>query len=178
MKRSTVWLLSSLLLGAAAWANTHPYAGQDARRIASLSAQDIEDLTEGRGWGFAKSAELNGYPGPAHVLELADEIALSEDQKREIEAIFAEMNANARELGAAFIAAEAEIDAAFEEGSITPERLNELTQAAGQAWSELRAVHLAAHLRAAPILTRHQTMLYNRARGYDAGGDHDGHGHE
>jgi hypothetical protein len=40
-----------------------PYAGQDQREIKSLSAQDVTDLLAGSGWGFAKPAELNGYPG-------------------------------------------------------------------------------------------------------------------
>ena len=47
-----------------------PYAGQESRRIKSLSEQDIAELRAGRGWGLAKAAELNGMPGPAHLLEL------------------------------------------------------------------------------------------------------------
>jgi hypothetical protein len=47
-----------------------PYAGQETRRIKSLSEQDIDELRQGRGWGLAKAAELNGLPGPAHLLEM------------------------------------------------------------------------------------------------------------
>ena len=47
-----------------------PYAGQEVRRIKSLSAERVADLLAGRGAGYAKAAELNGVPGPVHVLEV------------------------------------------------------------------------------------------------------------
>lgn len=157
-------------------ADTQPYAGQQQRTIASLSAQDVDDLLAGRGWGLAKAAELNGYPGPAHVLELTDALALSDEQIREVQDIFDRMQARAQDLGAAYVAAEAALDAAFRDGSIAPDTLAELVSEAGRRRAELRAVHLAAHLDVAPILTRHQIMIYNQARGY-AGGHQTGHGH-
>ena len=162
------------------WANTQPYSGQHTREIASLSAADITALEAGQGWGFAKSAELNGYPGPAHILELSEELSLTDAQVTQIQEIFERMNAEARTLGQDYIAAEAALDAAFADRTVTDETLAQLTQAAGAARSALRSVHLAAHLDAAPLLTRHQTMLYNRARGYDSdGGAHSGHsGHD
>ena len=49
-----------------------PYAGLEARSIKALSDQQIADLKAGRGMGLALAAELNGHPGPMHVLELAD----------------------------------------------------------------------------------------------------------
>lgn len=42
---------------------SRPYAGMQTREVKSLSAQDIMDLREGRGWGLALPAELNGRPG-------------------------------------------------------------------------------------------------------------------
>ena len=59
---------------------TSPYAGEEARVIKSLWAKDIDDLLNGRGWGLAKPAELNGVPGPVHLLELKSEIGLSSEQ--------------------------------------------------------------------------------------------------
>ena len=35
--------------------------------------------------GLALAGELNGYPGPKHVLELAAELDLSEDQRRAVQ---------------------------------------------------------------------------------------------
>jgi len=56
------------------------YGGQQHRAIKGLSHEDVEELRRGGGWGLAKAAELNGMPGPAHVLELKDKIALTPDQ--------------------------------------------------------------------------------------------------
>src|SRR5436309_2806011 len=74
---------------------TLPYAGQDAREIKSLSAEDIAELRRGGGWGFAKAAELNGMPGPAHLLDLKDQIGLDPDQVAAIQAIFDKMRTSA-----------------------------------------------------------------------------------
>ena len=103
---ATVLLCAGILAGPAL-ANEQPYAGQEARDIASLSAADIDDLLAGRGWGFALPAELNGYPGPTHVLELADQLGLDAAQRGRIEAIRVAMQAEAQRLGADFVAAEA-----------------------------------------------------------------------
>jgi hypothetical protein len=55
------------------------YAGLETRDIKALSAQQLADLQAGRGMGLAIAAELNGYPGPLHVFELADSLGLSPD---------------------------------------------------------------------------------------------------
>ena len=75
------------------------YAGQEGRQIKSLSAQDTDDLSNGRGWGFAKAAELNGLPGPKHILEMADQIMLSPEQRDKIEDLFQEIKSRAVPLG-------------------------------------------------------------------------------
>ena len=64
------------------------YAGQQQRSIKSLSDDDIVELQRGGGWGLAKAAELNGVPGPLHLLELKDKIPLSEDQIEQITALY------------------------------------------------------------------------------------------
>jgi hypothetical protein len=66
-------------LGTAAIAQVSPYAGQERHDIKSLSPQEVTALLAGQGAGFAKAAELNGYPGPAHVIELADQLARTSD---------------------------------------------------------------------------------------------------
>jgi hypothetical protein len=48
-----------------------PHAGQQTRTIKALSDDEIAALCNGKGMGMAKAAELNGYPGPIHVLALA-----------------------------------------------------------------------------------------------------------
>ncbi len=41
---------------------------------------DRKGLENGEGMGIVKYAELNGYPGPKHVLELVNELRLTEEQ--------------------------------------------------------------------------------------------------
>ncbi len=143
-----------------------PYAGQQSRQVASLSASDIDDLSLGKGWGLARPAELNGYPGPLHVLELADDLDLSGKQRDAAQRSFERMQARARELGHALIAAEAGIDALFREAVADRETLNARLAAAEGLRSELRATHLLAHLEVAPVLTAEQRAAYKRLRGY------------
>ena len=76
-----------------------PYVGFQDRPIKSLSDQQIGDLRAGRGMGLALAAELNGYPGPAHVLELASSLQLMEQQRTKVEVLFAAMKAEAIPLG-------------------------------------------------------------------------------
>ncbi len=51
-----------------------PYVGREQREIKSLSPGDIQMYLQGHGMGMAKAAELNHYPGPKHVLDLAKEL--------------------------------------------------------------------------------------------------------
>ena len=107
-------------------------------------------------------------PGPAHLLELREEVGLTPDQVADIEAIFAAMQAEAQEAGARFVAAEADIEAAFRAGDLTPERLRALIDAAAAARAELRYIHLTRHLETPPLLSAEQIARYNALRGYGA----------
>ena len=151
-----------------------PYAGFQDRPIKALSAERRDDLVAGRGAGFALAAELNGLPGPRHVLDLAEEIDLKNQQRAEIQAIFDDMQTNARVLGAELIAAEARLDALFASGEATPDQVRDLTMEVAEIEAKLRATHLNAHLTTSPVLTQHQRMLYAQARGYGDG--HASHG--
>jgi len=66
-------------------------AGMQTRPIKALSEQQVADLGAGRGMGLALAAELNGYPGPSHVLELADRLELSADQRARVQTLFDSM---------------------------------------------------------------------------------------
>jgi len=148
-----------------------PYHGQEGRAVKSLADEEIADLLAGRGAGFAKAAELNGVPGPLHLLEMKDEIALSAQQERRIEALFREMRENARTLGRRLVDLEAELNDAFAAGTATPPRLRELLSSIAEVERDLRYVHLAAHLETPAILSPDQIRNYNRLRGYGAAAD-------
>jgi hypothetical protein len=145
-----------------------PYAGEEVRAIKSLSADDIAELRRGGGWGLARAAELNGVPGPAHLLELKDEIPLSADQVAAIGEIFATMQADAIGEGERLIAREQALDQAFRDRSVTDESLRRMLAEIEQSRSALRYIHLAAHLETLPLLTESQIARYVALRGYGA----------
>ena len=145
-----------------------PYAGEERRAIKSLSEEDIAELRRGGGWGLAKAAELNGLPGPLHLLELQDEIALIPEQIDAIERVFKEMRANAIDEGERLISREEALENAFRDRTVTDEKLRDLLSAIEESRSRLRYIHLAAHLRTPDILTEDQIDSYNALRGYDA----------
>lgn len=145
------------------------YAGEETREVKSLSAQDIDDLRNGRGWGLAKSAELNGYPGPRHVLDMKKEIGLTREQEAQIEGIFASMKAEAIPLGVRLIELEKQLDELYTEGTVDDENLRVKLGEIGEALSRLRFVHLSAHLKMPKILTVQQVKKYNELRGYGKG---------
>jgi hypothetical protein len=144
-----------------------PYAGQQSRPIKALSDEEVAALRGGEGMGLAKAAELNGYPGPRHTLDLVGELGLSEVQLRQVRAVYDRMSAAARSLGAALIEREASLDRLFAAGEITPERLAAETAAIGEVQARLRAAHLLAHLETRAVLSPDQVARYNRLRGYD-----------
>jgi hypothetical protein len=89
----------AFLLGNAAAQSPRPYAGMQARAIKALSAEQIADLNAGRGMSLALAAELNGYSGPRHVLELGDQLGLTDQQRADVQRLFDAMTAEAIPLG-------------------------------------------------------------------------------
>ena len=161
-----VVLLVLFLLSSAAAIAQGPYAGMQARTIKALSQEQVSDLSAGRGMGLALAAELNGYPGPAHVLELADKLELSPDQRSRIETLFNSMKAEAQPLGAKLIEGESDLDRLFASRSITPESLKASTAAIAVTQGALRETHLKYHLSTAAMLTPEQMHRYAELRGY------------
>lgn len=157
-----------------------PYAGLQKREIKALSAEEIQALESGQGMGFAKAAELNQYPGPKHVLELAAELKLTEQQKTETQKIYDRMHAEATRLGAAsLIAKERELDQLFASKQMDSARLRRRVAEIASLQGELRVAHLQAHLETRRLLSPEQINKYNELRGYNSGGGkHKGHPHQ
>ncbi len=173
-----VFLLGSILLVAlpSVVAQT-PYAGMQARSIKSLSEQQISDLSEGRGMGLALAAELNGYPGPSHAIDLAEQLSLSPDQMAKLRAQFNAMKAEAVSIGSQLIEEERILDRQFVDKSITFKSLEKATQKIGQTQAKLRTTHLKYHLSTVAVLTPEQVGKYNQLRGYSGEMRHPGHRH-
>ena len=114
------------------------YAGEEKREIKSLSETDIEELKNGKGWGLAKAAELNGVPGPAHLLEMKEEIDLNAKQIRAIEDLYNKMKQEAIPLGLELIELERELNNHFANRTITDELLHQILQRIAQVHRQLR----------------------------------------
>jgi len=142
------------------------YSGQEKRKIKSLSEDDIKQLESGKGWGFAKAAELNGMPGPIHLIELKDKIELTASQIGRIEALYSEMKKDAVPLGKRLVQLERKLDSDFSTKTITPESLESQLEEIGNVTAKLRHVHLSTQLKTPKILTEAQIKKYNQLRGY------------
>ncbi len=143
-----------------------PYAGLQSREVKALSSEEIADLRGGRGMGLALAAELNGYPGPRHVLDLAGQLNLTDDQRTHIQQLFDSMKAEAVPIGQKLIAAERGLNRAFVERTITPEQLKAATAAIAEIQGKLRDTHLKYHLATAALLSPDQIQRYAELRGY------------
>jgi hypothetical protein len=149
-----------------------PYAGMQTRSIKALSDQQIADLKAGRGMGLALAAELNGYPGPLHVLELADKLELSAEQRAGVQRLFDSMKAEAMPLGSRLVEQEADLDRQFAGRTVTPENLKASIAAVAATQGTLRETHLKYHLSTGAILSPSQMTRYAELRGYSGGHRH------
>ncbi len=172
--------LALLIAAPAALAQKDPHAHHrraesvidraDTTRVpASLTPEEMAGLLEGRGMGLARAAERNHYPGPLHVLELADSLGLTAAQRAEAERLRAEMLAEARLLGRQIVAQEQALDALFARGRATPAAVSQQTASLAALQGRLRAAHLNAHVALRGVLTPHQVAEYSRLRGYATG---------
>jgi hypothetical protein len=177
MKQFVTFSIAAVVLALGSAAAQTPYAGMQTRTIKALSDQQIADLRAGRGMGLALAAELNGYPGPSHLLELADKIDLSEAQRTNARGMFETMKAETIPIGERLIAQEAALDKLFADHAITPEKLSAATAEIGATQAELRAAHLKYHLTTVTMLEPSQIQLYSVLRGYNNEGSQEHHHH-
>jgi hypothetical protein len=113
------------------------------RSVKALSDAQIADLRAGRGMGSALPAELNGYPGPAHVL--AGDLQLTHEQRIQTKQLMEAMAAQTIPIGERIIAEETELDRLFADRRITQTSLEDTTLKIGIAQGKLRAAHLRYH---------------------------------
>ncbi len=187
LKRPHTLLTLCLAFNGVAFANQptlSPYIGQEQRGIKALSPDEIKSYLAGKGAGFAKAAELNHYPGPAHVLELSQQLQLSPEQHARTQQQFNSMQAEAMRLGKALVEQEQLLDTLFATGNITKDTLQSTLENIATLHAQIRQVHLEAHLGQKAILTPDQVRRYDVLRGYDKpanaaadSGAHQHHGH-
>jgi hypothetical protein len=147
-------------------ASPSPYAGMEQRRVKALSDQQIADLNAGHGMSLALAAELNGYPGPLHVLELADALQLSDRQRSRTNMLVEVMKAETIPIGKTIFSEESTLDRLFSERDVTRASLDAAVARISAAQGQLRASHLRYHLAMVEVLSPAQIALYAKLRGY------------
>ncbi|HYO74994.1 MAG TPA: hypothetical protein VE010_00920, partial [Thermoanaerobaculia bacterium] len=162
-------LLLAALLASPLIAQESPYVSAQTRDIKAVSADDAQKLREGAGMGLAMAAELNGHPGPKHVLDLTEKLELSDVQRVAVQKIYDAMHVEAVKLGAEILELETRLDRAFAATAIDQKLLASLTAQIGALQGRLRYTHLAAHIETRALLSKHQNVMYAKLRGYGSG---------
>lgn len=175
MKLIAAAMMMTLALPAAA--QHQPYAGQQEREIKALTADEVKQYLSGGGMGFAKSAELNRFPGPSHALELADQLGLSPEQRNAIQALMDSHKAQARAIGKRLVDAERSVEQLFRSGNVPQDALAEAVAKAAALQGEYRLSHLETHRRLRPLLSEAQVARYDALRGYAASDKQHTHKH-
>lgn len=171
MKIATILLTSSMaaLLAAGlapetASAQEETRGGHQGNRQSGMQQHQFRALREGRGMGMARAAETNGYPGPMHVLELAEELELSDEQVARTTKIRNRVRKRAPEMGQRIIDAEQRLEAMFAEQRATPDGMKALLTKIAELRASLRGLHLNAHLEQAKVLSDEQIEQYMELR--------------
>jgi Spy/CpxP family protein refolding chaperone len=178
--RSVAAIVASLLPAMASadvFAADSPYTDAQQRDIKALAPEEIEGLAAGHGMGLSMAAELNHYPGPRHVLDLADDMALTPAQRQQASALYADVQRDATAMGRAILADEQALDALFASGSADLGAVEALVARIAERRGQLRLIHLAAHLKMRDLLTPQQIARYDELRGYGRSGASGSHQH-
>ena len=160
------FLAAAMALALPAAAQHHGYSGEQRRDIKALSADEVKQYQSGAGMGYAKPAELNGFPGPMHVLELADKLSLTAAQRSATKALMDAHKVEARAIGAKLVEAERRLEHLFRSGNMAPPVLAEAVKEAAALEGEYRLSHLETHRRMRALLTEEQVHRYAKLRGY------------
>ncbi len=172
----TLLLVAAACISAAALAqDPAPDSAEQVDDVKSLTERDLRQLRSGRGMGAGRVAELNGYPGPLHVLELAAELELTEEQVEQTQLAFAEMSTAAIATGAEIIEAERRLDEVFAAHDAEPESVQTALTQIGVMRARLRYVHVEAHMRMRDVLSEEQIEKYGLLRA-ESRGQGQGHG--
>jgi len=169
MKTTAKWL--SACLAAFLVASALPAAAQQAgqpghqgRGHGAMQAREFRNLQQGRGMGMGRVAEVNGYPGPMHVLQHAEALELAEGQIERSRELMSRVKSRAPELGKQIVDAERRLAAMFAEGGINAAEMDALLLEIAKLRAHLRSLHLTAHLDQAAVLTEAQLLKYKELR--------------
>ena len=164
-----ILVAAALLFAGAGHAQHHQsYAGQQEREPKALSVEQVKQYLAGAGMGYAKAAELNHFPGPMHVLELADQLKLTAEQRAATKRLMDTHKVEARGLGAELVASERDLEQLFRSGKVDEAVLARAVRTAAAVEGEYRLLHLETHRRMRALLTEEQVKRYDELRGHAA----------
>ena len=146
-------------------AGAHRGGGHSDYRAVDRWLKEFEQVVgEGRGFGLAFAADQNGYPGPMHVLELKDHLRLTGDQERAMHGLMDAMFAKSRPAAARLLAAEQRLRALFAAGAANEPAVRAAATDVERTRTEVRLIHLVAHLKTRDLLNVEQRRLYHATR--------------
>ena len=153
--------------GSSAQEAPSPYRGQEGREIKALSVEEIDSLRGGgrNGTRQGRRAEPS-IPDRSHVLQLAEALELSEEQRAQTQEAFDRMKEEAVALGFAIVEKERALDRMFRDRVIDREKLEVAVHEIANLQGKLRLAHLEAHLELESVLTPDQIARYIELRGY------------
>jgi hypothetical protein len=161
--------IATIALAASAFAASaqhHGYVGDKGRELKALSADEVKQYLSGAGMGYARTAELNRHPGPMHVLELADKLGLSAEQRAATQRLMDAHKAEARRIGANLVEAERRLEELFRSTAVAEDGLARAVAHAAVLQGEYRLAHLETHRRMRALMTDEQVARYDALRGY------------
>ena len=165
----TLFAALAAIVPSVAPAQHSAYSGQENRQIKALSDEEIGQYRSGAGMGYARAAELNAFPGPMHVLEFAEALGLSPEQRSATRRLMDTHKSEARAIGAKLVEAERTLDRLFASGKVDDTALADRVKAVAVLQGEYRLSHLETHRRMRAILTAEQVQRYDQLRGYTGG---------
>lgn len=133
--------------------------------IRSLPGRDIVALAGGEGGGLAKIADLNGYPGPRHVLDMDAHLNLTTRQREQLRQVMSTMEADAKEVATRYLSALAQLEEDTRQGSLSGDQFLKRYRAVEALRTELGAVHLITHFKTKDLLTPAQVATYYKPQG-------------
>ncbi|MGH7310040.1 MAG: Spy/CpxP family protein refolding chaperone [Candidatus Rokuibacteriota bacterium] len=139
-------------------------SGQAHHLVAQRCLEEFKTVVaDGRGFGMAFAADQNGYPGPMHVLELKEVLTLTPEQEARTRELHAAVRAQLPK-SQRLLDAEQRLERLFADRAATEERIRAAVLEVERARTDVRLVHLLAHLRTRELLTEEQRRLYHRVR--------------
>ncbi|MFT4793352.1 MAG: hypothetical protein ACI9ZM_001501 [Paracoccaceae bacterium] len=139
-----------------------PVLAQGAPQFSAISAAKVAALMEGKDSGLAQVADAHGWPSPDAVVAHAVELNLAPDQILIATKIKSDLERDARDIGRAYLAVEAELEETFRSGRASPGNVQALAKRSGELRAQLRALQLSAHIKMRPNLTRAQLEIFSR----------------